>query len=212
MSAEPIPDFPNVTRPASPANSRLDSPVFRTVTLSTGRKALRLEDVFWAALDDLAAERATSRNKVLDSIISDIGDADTNASSHIRAYLARHMRTKAREQGAMLAADPMIALMQQAPIPSYAMSRDKRLLKVNREFLRLLQLLAGNPRDGVALETTQLLLDTPLVEIFDILENDAHPHQCGVSIIVGSHRRRATTRVVRLPGHHVSAVVGYIIT
>jgi predicted DNA-binding ribbon-helix-helix protein len=191
--------------------SRLSSPIFRAVTLSSGRKALRLEEAVWSALDDIAASERLTRSGLIERILDDVPSADANASSHIRAFVADYLRGQVERQSQLLAAESMIALLQQAPLASFAMARDKRLLKVNLEFLRLLRTVSGNSANAVELDNSHLSLDTPLVEIFDLIEQEGRPHQCGLTITAAGRQRRAVAKVIGLPGRPLAAVVGFII-
>lgn len=186
--------------------------VFKAVTTPQGRRALRLETSFWNALDLVCRERGMSRNALI-AEIAQMQQHDTgNLSSSVRSYLVSFLHDRSERLARQTEPSSLIALMQQAPLPSYAMSRERKLLKVNREFLRLLQLVSGSPSAAISLETIQLSIETPLAAIIEEIEMDGRPHQCGVTISVGNKVRKAQTRVVGLPGTPVPAVVGYILS
>jgi predicted DNA-binding ribbon-helix-helix protein len=198
--------------PAAPEkHTGLNGLIFRAITTPQGRRALRLENSFWDALELVCRERGISRNALVAEIAGNRNGELGNLSSNVRSYIVDFLRERSERLARQVEPNALIALMQQAPLPSYAMSRERKLLKVNREFLRMLQLVSGSPSTAISLETIQLSIETPLATIISEIETDNRPHQCAVTISVGNKARKAQTRVVGLPGTPVPAVVGYIL-
>jgi predicted DNA-binding ribbon-helix-helix protein len=68
----------------------------RTATLSGHKTSFRLEDGFWAALEEIALQRALSVNK----LVADINDrrSHANLSSVIRLFVLEHYRRLAKKK------------------------------------------------------------------------------------------------------------------
>ena len=66
-------------------------PEFRALSRDGERKGVRLEAVFWEALEDVASELGVPRNALAFSIMSIAGQAGANATSVLRSFLMAYM-------------------------------------------------------------------------------------------------------------------------
>ena len=64
----------------------------RSVKISGHSTSITIEDEFWAALKDIAAENKTSLNKLISDI--DENESEGNLSSALRLYVLRNLQTK----------------------------------------------------------------------------------------------------------------------
>lgn len=62
----------------------------RSVTIAGHRTSVSLEDEFWRALGDIAAERGVSASKLISEI--DAGRGGRGLSAAIRVYVLAHFR------------------------------------------------------------------------------------------------------------------------
>jgi predicted DNA-binding ribbon-helix-helix protein len=60
----------------------------RSITLKGHRTSITLEPEFWAALDDIARQKNTSLQRLVEGI--DATRGDTNLSSALRVYILQH--------------------------------------------------------------------------------------------------------------------------
>lgn len=191
--------------------ARISTLDFKTVLVDSHRKGLRLEAAFWDALDDYCRSEAITRSQLLKEILSSQPEQDFNTTSLIRTFLVAAQGERLREMGEMFARDQMIALLQQAPVAAFAMGRDKRMLRANREFLRLLRIILGDPRSELSLTSLKLSLAVPVEQIFEQAVKSGEPMVSGILIEISKRQRRANARIVPVPGNPVDAVVGYIV-
>jgi predicted DNA-binding ribbon-helix-helix protein len=70
----------------------LTRPVKRSLTLKGHRTSVSLEDDFWQAFKDIAAQKSMPIN-VLAAKIDAERDLDTGLASAIRLYVLRHFRS-----------------------------------------------------------------------------------------------------------------------
>ena len=66
----------------------------RSVTLDGHRTSLSIEQPFWDALKDLAAERNISLSALIQAIDHDRDDPDVNLSGALRVYVLRALQAK----------------------------------------------------------------------------------------------------------------------
>ncbi|SMQ60366.1 Predicted DNA-binding protein, contains Ribbon-helix-helix (RHH) domain [Devosia lucknowensis] len=183
-------------------------PIFRTVTTPTGRHALRLEGVFWDAI----ARMAIRQNRKASELVRDLlGAAESNASnlsSGIRSVIVRRLLDEDERLSVLAEPLAMVKLMQMAPTPSFALDRNKHLVRVNDEFVRYLRTVMS--RSGPA-EKAQLRLERPAESIFAEVEPGTAV-ECGVSIVVDNHERRTQARIIVPPPQPANVLVGYILS
>ncbi|WP_306005473.1 ribbon-helix-helix domain-containing protein [Aquicoccus porphyridii] len=72
----------------------MSRPVKRSLTLQGHRTSVSLEDEFWHAFRDIAAERGQPLN-ALAAEIDESRDLDTGLASAIRLFVLRHYRDPA---------------------------------------------------------------------------------------------------------------------
>ncbi|KAA0916602.1 ribbon-helix-helix domain-containing protein [Aquicoccus porphyridii] len=72
----------------------MSRPVKRSLTLQGHRTSVSLEDEFWHAFRDIAAERGQPLN-ALAAEIDEARDLDTGLASAIRLFVLRHYRDPA---------------------------------------------------------------------------------------------------------------------
>lgn len=66
----------------------------RSVTLDGHRTSLSIEQPFWDALKDLAAERNISLSALIQAIDHDRDDPNVNLSGALRVYVLRALQAK----------------------------------------------------------------------------------------------------------------------
>ncbi len=74
-----------------------DSVRKRSVTLDGHRTSLSIEQPFWDALKDLAAEQNTSLSALIQAIDHDRDDPDVNLSGALRVYVLRALQAKLKD-------------------------------------------------------------------------------------------------------------------
>lgn len=184
-------------------------PIFRTVTTPTGRHALRLEAVFWDAIARMAKRQNRKPTDLLRELLGQAKEeAGTNLSSALRSSIVRLLLVEDERLSVMATPIAVVQLMQLAPTPSFALDRNKRLVRVNDEFVRYLKSVLAK---AGPVEKAQLRLDRPTEQLF----NEVAPGtavECGVSIQVDNHERRTQAKIVIPPPGPADILVGFIVT
>lgn len=182
-------------------------PVFRTISTESGRHGLRLEGAFWDAIARMAKLENRKTSDMVRELLGQARPSGVNASSTIRSAVVKRLL----DEGARIAplATPLavVKLMQMAPTPSFALDRNKHLVRVNDEFVRYLRTVLS--KSG-PVEKAQLILDRPAEVLFSELE-PGMAIECGLSVKVDNHERRTKARIIIPPPAPASVLVGFII-
>lgn len=187
------------------------TPIFRTVTTATGRHALRLEAAFWDALQVMAQRSGRRTNDLVREIIDVSLPENINVSRAVRSAVAKQLLDEQRRMAPLAEPLAVVQLMQMAPTPSFALDRQKRLVRVNEEFVRYLRtvvrtIVARAPSP----EGAQLTLDRPIEQLFAEIQSGG-AMECAMSIRVDSHERRTHARIVIPPPAPANVLVGFIL-
>lgn len=183
-------------------------PLFRVVTTGERRRGVRLERVFWRLLDEVATRRGLKRSKLIEEILG--RDSSENVASTLRCFAAEAIDGERRDLESQVSAHAIIGLMQQAPMPAFAINRQKKLQQVNAEFMQLLRAEPAVPGKAQA-EYVHLSLDTPIEDLFAIVST-GQATQCNYSLQVDDRRRRGRAKMVIVPGMRSETLVGYVLS
>lgn len=184
-------------------------PQFRVVTTAGRRRGVRLERVFWRLLEELAARRGLKRSALIRQVLDEDRQTDESVASTLRCYVATAIDIERTQLEGRANPAHTIALMQQAPVPAFAINRQKKLQQVNAEFMQLLRPEPGRPGQNTA-EFVHLTLDTPIDELFQ-QASGATATQCGYTLQVDDRRRRGRAKMVLVPADRPDTLVGYVL-
>jgi predicted DNA-binding ribbon-helix-helix protein len=184
------------------------TPIFRTVNTSKGRVALRLEAVFWDAIASIAQRENRKTTDMVRILIDGASQEATNLSSALRSIVTRKLLDQNDRLAPLASSMTVVRLLQMSPAPSFALDRNKQLVRVNDEFVRYLRSVMA--KSG-PVERAQLRLERPA----DVLLAEVEPGaaiECGLSIVVDNHERRTQARIIIPPPAPATILVGFIIS
>ncbi|HTN61681.1 MAG TPA: hypothetical protein VL147_09005 [Devosia sp.] len=184
---------------------------FRTVPTGAGRKGVRLEAAFWEALELQASLVGRRRSDYAGEVLERAQQAGANATSVVRSLVVAELSAEVKRLRPVMALTNMLRMLQIAPVPSFALDHQRRLLQVNPEFTRYVRAITGN-RPGLApVDSAQLTLDRPIETLFDELTS-AFATECGITIQVDNFERRSTARFILVPPLPAVALNGYVLS
>lgn len=182
-------------------------PMFRTISLNSVRHAVRLEQVFWDAIARLSARKQVKPADYARELMQISLPSGTNLSSGLRSAVVRQLLDQDLRLASLAEPLATVKLLQLAPTPSFALDRNKQLVRVNDEFVRYLR--TAMTKSGPP-EKAQLRLDRSVDTIFKELSGAAFV-ECGVSIIIANHEWRTEAKVIAPPPFPANILVGFIL-
>lgn len=187
------------------------TPEFKVILVGQKRSGVRLERLYWRLLEEIAESQGQKRSRFIASIIETHGAGAANIASVLRAVVVKAQDEERRRLGALNTPGHVISLLQQAPIPAFAINRQKKLLQVNPEFIQLLRILGGNLTENISADVIQLTLDTPTEDLFSALQSSSSV-LCNYNIRLDTKQRRGRTKIVAVPPAPYSTLNGYIVS
>lgn len=187
------------------------TPEFRVVVAGNRRRGIRLERLYWRLLGEIAERRGIKRSRLVASVLEDADQASDNAASVLRCFAIDTIDAERSALVGRTSTNYVIGLLQQAPIPAFAINRQKKLHQVNQEFIQLLRAISGNPTERIHADVVQLTLETPIEELFLQLSEAKSAHT-NYNIQLDSKSRRGRTKLVAVPPGPSQVLVGYIVS
>lgn len=186
-------------------------PQFRTVPTNGSRAGVRIEKVFWESLSDISEELGIKRSALASTVVKRAKAGRLNVASALRSYVAMVQRTENQRMRAALATARIARLQQLAPIPSFALNRQKRLIAANQEFVQLVKGVSDPAVPGASPEVAQLSLDRPIEDVFAELSREDASMRCMLTIRIDNRHRIAACKIVAVPPLPTQAIVGYVL-
>ena len=191
--------------------AELTEPSFKAVPTTHARKGLRLERAFWQALSTIAGWSGVRRHRLVADIVEQAEKLELNSASALRSYAIDTMEAEVTRLRELNGFDYAVSLLQQAPVPSFAVDSDKRLVRVNPEFNHFVRILFAETGTATARGSLQLNLETPVAEVFAQLGQSGEGKQFMLNVVADGKSRRTRTRIVAVPPHDPQGLVGYIL-
>ena len=186
------------------------TPEFRVIVTGGRRRGIRLERLYWRLLGEVAERRGIKRSRLVASVLEDADPASDNAASVLRCFAIDTIDGERSALAGRTSPNYVIGLLQQAPIPAFAINRQKKLHQVNQEFIQLLRAISGNTTERIHADVVQLTLETPIEELFQQL-SEARSAHTNYNIQLDTKSRRGRVKLVAVPPTPSSVLVGYIL-
>jgi predicted DNA-binding ribbon-helix-helix protein len=187
------------------------TPEFRVIVTGNRRRGIRLERLYWRLLGEMADRRGVKRSRLIASVLEGADSSSDNAASVLRCFAIDAIDSERSILVARTSSNYVIGLLQQAPIPAFAINRQKKLHQVNQEFIQLLRAVSGDATQRIHADVVQLTLETPIEELFQQL-SDAKMAYTNYNIQLDAKHRRGRAKLVAVPPSPAQILVGYITT
>lgn len=195
-----------------PAVASIDAePRFRAVTSKSGeRRGIRLEGIYWDALSRLSAETGLSLSEVIDLAAGQLPD-NGNLASWLRVLAVKWSMTRLTHAENVASGERLNALVQASPIPTLALTKDKRIRFFNDAFLTMLRQRLSLPNVAHLTRSLKFSLETQIADAIGVLEaNPGRPLATGFSVTCGGATMRGQINIALAPDHEQQMVLAYV--
>ena len=190
--------------------SNYATPHFRAVNSRGTRRGIRLENIFWNAIEDITRRQGMSVGAYFDRIEGEV-QSDAGFSSRVRSAVANDLVSRLRELDRVNSRERAFALVLASPAPAFLLSADKKIVRYNQSFFRFIQQHFSGVADADVLKTMALSLDVQIGDVFSTLQAEpGRPVVAGFAIGMGERRVRGRLNMVLAPVSDPSMILAYV--
>lgn len=186
-------------------------PHFRAVNSNGVRRGLRLERIFWDALDIITKRSGIAIGDYIDRIWNE-DKTNSGLSSRVRAAVCRDLSARLSMQEALLNMERAQATINASPTPAFLLSDDKRILAYNSSFLEFVQSRFSGESGASLFRHISLTLD---VQISDLFEEVRQPGRktlaVGFALGVADQRIRGRLNIALAPTLDPPSVTAFVV-
>lgn len=186
-------------------------PRFRAVSSKAGeRRGIRLEGIYWDALARLSAETGLTLAEVIELAAGQL-PANGNLASWLRVLAVKWSMSRLAYAETVASADRLNALVQASPIPTVALTQDKRLRFFNEAFLTMLRQRLSLPNVTQLTRSLRFSVEMQIADAIGVLEaNPGRPLATGFSVSCGGATLRGQINIALAPDCEQKMVLGYV--
>lgn len=186
----------------------------RFVAVRSGefRRGLRLEEIYWRALKDVATASGLSVGGLVREVEEASGEDEGNATSRLRVLCLGWFMEKLTKVQALAHRGIASSLVQACPTPAFALGIDRQIIAYNPHFLNLIQSRLAIAGAAALTRNLRLALDVQINDLIAALQkNNNAPVGTGFVIGVDSQRFRGRMNAVLIPSVDNPVIACYIL-
>lgn len=185
-------------------------PEFRVVVSSERRRGIRLEQLYWRLLNEIAERRNLRRAQLMATVLEDADRHEYNSASALRAFTVNELDQERRRLQKDYSEDRLVSMLFEAPVPAFAINRQKKIQRANPEFMKLLRIVGGDMSKEVSREGVGLKLDLSIETLFDQVEQTGNAVYCHYELTLGERGRRGRVKLQAVPTRPLNLLLGYL--
>ena len=183
---------------------------YRAISTPGGRRGIRLENAYWAVLNELADEQNQTLGQLIEVVRVEGAEAK-NLTSLLRVNCLVWLRDKLHAISNM-SDDRMIrSILNAVPTPAIALASGRNLQAFNQPFLSLVTDAFDVTNVNALPAGLRLVMDVQIDKLIEQLQaNENRPIQVGIAIGVDERRFRQQLRVILAPKADQKVILGFL--
>jgi predicted DNA-binding ribbon-helix-helix protein len=184
---------------------------FVAVRAGEYRRGLRLEEIYWRALKDVAAGAGLSLGAFVRAV-EEASDGEGNATSRLRVLCMGWFMDQLLKVRNVANKGLVNSLVQASPSPTFALATDRRIIAYNQSFLNLIQARLSLQNSGAMARNLRLSLDLQIAELIETIRaKDNMPVGTGFVIGIENQRFRGRVNSVLAPVVDQAVIICYVL-
>lgn len=186
------------------------TPIFRAVKVGPDRRGIRLEKIYWNVLKELSVAEGRTLGDIVHQSEAEFREG-ANITSVLRVMCLQWLRAQLDAVQSQLGVHVIDSLVQVSPVPTFALTEDKRILYSNQPFLLFIQSKFPRVSAGTMGPGLRLSLEVQIQELVRTLkENGNRPISTGFILAVEDQRVRGRLNAVIAPSKAQTIILGYV--
>lgn len=185
-------------------------PHFRAIRIGSTRRGIRLEQIYWATLQEIADHHRMTLAEYVTQVAERYSDA-VNITSVLRVLATRWLKERMSGLREVANAVRVESLVQACPSPAFVLTADKRIIAYNPAFLNYLQTRVRTLTQLLAVKRLHFSLDMQISELIDHLRQSGKPLRTGFVLGIDDQRVRGHFSAVLATRQGQTVILCYVL-
>lgn len=185
-------------------------PKFRALKVGGSRRGIRLEQIYWTILNEIAAQKGMGLGQYVESVAARFPEA-VNITSVLRVNATGWLHDRYEEARRHTGLAVVDALVQACPSPAFALQEGKRIVAYNQAFIGYIQARFSRFSSTSMAKELRLSLDVQIGELAEMLKKaDGKPVRTGFVLGIEDQRLRGQLSTTLAPSPDKMTILGYV--
>ncbi|MBD9491936.1 ribbon-helix-helix domain-containing protein [Ensifer sp. ENS11] len=197
--------------PPPPSDADLSALRFRVVTVGGQRRGIKLEEIYWQSLGELAARQGRKLADIVAACETEL-EGEGNLTARLRFIATRYLRNELSSANERSNLAVVAAQVRASPSPAFALTGNKHIIAYNPAFLSFVQsrvLRSHLPQPARGLK---LSFDVQFVDLVRRLkETPGEPQSAGFTIGAQGQNTRGKLTAALAPLSDQDVIIGFIL-
>lgn len=187
------------------------SPHFRAVNSRGVRRGLRLENIFWTAIEQISSRQGISVGGYFEKVEGEV-TSEAGFSSRIRSAVVNDLVQRLDAIEVANSRERVFALVQASPGPTFLLSSDKKIVKYNPAFFSFIQSRSSESASVEMLRNMSLSLDIQIEDaILRLQATGGKPVNVGFALGVADRRVRGRLNLALASLSGASMLMAFVV-
>ncbi|NVD40133.1 ribbon-helix-helix domain-containing protein [Ensifer sp. HO-A22] len=198
--------------PPPPSEKDLSALRFRVVNVGGQRHGIKLEEIYWQSLGELAARHGRKLADIVAACESELEGAG-NLTARLRYIATRHLRDELSSAKSRSNLAVVTSQVRASPSPAFALTGNKHIIAYNPAFLSFVQSRVFGAQQPQAARSLKLSFDVQFVDLVSRLKSSpGEPQSAGFTIGVQGQVTRGKLNAALAPLSDQDVIIGFILT
>ena len=200
----------SLNRPGSPEPD-LSVLRFRIITVAGHRRGIKLEEIYWSCLVDLAAQKQCKLADIVAECEKSI-EGEGNLTAKLRYVAASFLRSELSSARERSGPSVIAGQVRACPSPAFALTGDKRIISYNPAFLAFVQTRFARFQQASPAHGLRLSFDVQFKDLVERLKTSpGEPQPAGFTIGINDQLTRGRLNAALASFADQDVVIGFIL-
>lgn len=185
-------------------------PVFKALKSGKERRGIRLEQIYWTVLKQIARSRGLPLGRYVEEVAASLPN-DANITSALRVTAVRWLSQRESELSRHTGPAVISAIVQACPTPAFALQDDKRIVAYNQAFIAYIRARFADFSSASMAKGLRLTLDVQIADLVETLRQAGNrPVRTGFMLGIEDQRLRGQLSTTLAPSPDRTVIIGYV--
>lgn len=185
-------------------------PHFRAVGSGAERRGIRLERIYWDCLSRITADTGISMANLVQRVATRFPE-NGNLASLLRVVAFRWVSGRLESQEDKAVLENLGAIVHASPVPTLVMTRERRILLFNEQFVNMLRLKFSIEKTTAIAWDLKFFIDAHIDEAIETLNaKRGSVIKTGFSAVLNGRSMQGKMNIASVPAQQKNMLIGYV--